>query len=650
MSHRGPDGGAVWVSPSKDVGFGHRRLSVIDLTTAADQPMSNDDGSVWLTFNGEIYNHADIRSELNKIATIKWKTDHSDTEVILRAYEQWGLDCVHRFRGMFAIGIWDKRSDDLLLIRDRIGVKPLYYSIHNERVVFASEIKALLRDPDQKRAVDQESLYHYLSFLTTPAPNTLFEGVKKIPGGCWVRINRDGAVRTERYWDVWDFAKPLPEMSEADLAKRILNELKTSVALRKVSDVPVGVFLSGGIDSSTNAALFSEDASHPLRTFSLGYKGENETYQNELHYAREVAEKLKSDHHEILLDGEDLLKFLPEMVHLQDEPIADPVCVPIFYLSKLARDNGIVVCQVGEGADELYWGYGSWKIKLRLQEIDNWPVPKFIKKIGLGFLKLLGFSHSLPYEFLRRGSEGLPIFWGGAESFTETEKRWLLSPALRERFKNYSSWEALKPIYDRFRTKAWEKSPLHWMTYLDLNLRLPELLLMRVDKMSMGVSLEGRVPFLDHKFVELAMSIPSATKTKDGVSKYILKKAVRGVIPDRIIDRKKQGFGVPVYDFLAGDLNERMHTELREFCEKSGLLDWSRVEQVLKPNRGSPQKGWYLFNLALWWKHFIVGDGTLADRDWIVPPTHYARQPQSSQSTSTTSPNSIDAKTLAQPV
>lgn len=626
MVHRGPDGGEIWISPSRDVGFGHRRLSVIDLTASANQPMTNDDSSIVLTFNGEIYNHAEIRRELNTLKKIAWKTDHSDTEVILRAYEQWGTECVHRFRGMFAIGLWDKRTDNLWLVRDRIGVKPLYYSIHNDRVVFASEIKALLRDPDQKRAVDEESLYHYLSFLTTPAPNTLFEGIKKVPGGSWVKINRKGAVDSKRYWDVWDHTQSLGDLSEAEIAKRILEELKVSVELRKVSDVPVGVFLSGGIDSSTNAALFSKDASHPLHTFSLGYKGDNATYQNELHFAREVAERLKANHHEILLDADDLLRFLPEMTHLQDEPIADPVCVPIFYLSKLARDNGVVVCQVGEGADELYWGYGSWKIKLRLQEMDNWPIPRFIKKAGLLLLRLAGQSHTLGYEFLRRGCAKQPVFWGGAESFTETEKKWLLSPRLREKFKNYSSWEALRPMYERFQKNAWEKSPLNWMTYLDLCLRLPELLLMRVDKMSMGVSLEGRVPFLDHKFVELAMSIPSAVKTRDGVSKYILKKAVRGVIPDRIIDRKKQGFGVPVYDFLSGELGSRMDTELREFCEKSGLLDWAHVEKMLRPNRGSPQKGWYLFNLALWWKHFIIGDGTLADRDWVMPANAYARE------------------------
>lgn len=614
MIHRGPDGGDLWISSDRKVGLAHRRLSIIDLSTAATQPMGNEDGSVWLTFNGEIYNHAAIREELNKLRPIRWKTDHSDTEVILRAYEQWGIDCIEKFRGMFAIGIWDARTEDLWLIRDRIGVKPLYYSLigggSGGRLIFASEIKALLEDREQKRAVNEESLYHYLSFLTTPAPNTLFDGIKKLPGGHWLRVSRDGSMKLHRYWDVWDHTTPLTGKSDEEIAERLLEELRTAVALRKVSDVPVGVFLSGGIDSSTNAALFSEKGDGQVKTFSIGYRGDYKTYKNELHYAREVAERLGADHHERLLTIDDLIDFLPEMIHLQDEPIADPVCVPVYYVSKLARDNGVIVCQVGEGSDELFWGYDSWKIKLRLQQAnDLLPVPRFLKTAGLAALKAAGKDNSLYYEFLRRGAAGEPVFWGGAEAFTENEKKRLLSPRLAARFKHHSSWEALAPIRANFEAKAWEKSALNWMSYLDLNMRLPELLLMRVDKMSMGVSLEGRVPFLDHKFVELAMSIPSAVKTRGGVSKHILKKAVRGVIPDNIIDRPKQGFGVPVYEWTFDRLGSRIQQELRSFCRESGLLNADTVETYLANNRGADT--WYLFNLALWWRHFIKGDRLL---------------------------------------
>jgi asparagine synthase (glutamine-hydrolysing) len=298
-----------------------------------------------------------------------------------------------------------------------------------------------------------------------------------------------------------------------------------------------------------------------------------------------------------------LIDFLPEMIHLQDEPIADPVCVPVYYVSKLARENGVTVCQVGEGADELFWGYPDWKVMLELQYKNAWPVPSPLKKLGLAGLRLMGREKTLYYEWLRRGANDLPVFWGGAEAFTEAQKQSLLSPRLKKRFQNFSSWEAIKPIHDRFRQKAWEHKPLQWMSYLDLNLRLPELLLMRVDKMSMGVSLEGRVPFLDHKFVELAMSIPESVKTKNGNLKHILKKSVRGLIPDELIDRKKQGFGVPIHEWFLDRLGERVNRELKEFTEKTDFLNFKSVEELMKNKNNT--RIWYLFNLALWWKKYF---------------------------------------------
>ncbi|MBI5049145.1 MAG: asparagine synthase (glutamine-hydrolyzing) [Deltaproteobacteria bacterium] len=603
MAHRGPDGAGIWISSDRKIGLGHRRLSIIDLSTVANQPMSNEDDTLWVVFNGEIYNHADIRKELQDIGGHRWKTDHSDTEVILHAFEQWGIDCLHKFRGMFAIALWDVKRKELWLIRDRIGIKPLYYCIHNGRITFASEIKALLNDPDQKRAVNEEAFYHYLSFLTTPAPQTLFDGIKKLPGGTWLKVSEDGQIQEHRYWDVWDYTSPLTNTSEDEIASMLIAELRTAVKLRKVSDVPVGVFLSGGIDSSTNAALFSEGEGGTVKTFSIGYVGEYQTYQNELHYARKMAALVKAEHHERLLTQDDLLDFLPKMVHLQDEPIADPVCVPVYYVSKLARDNGVIVCQVGEGADELFWGYQGWKTALKIQHYNDLPTPRILKKLGLAALRFMGREESLYYEWLRRGAEGQPIFWGGAEAFTEAHKKRLLSSRLREKFAGITSWEAIKPIRKRFEEKAWEKSHLNWMTYIDLNMRLPELLLMRVDKMSMGVSLEGRVPFLDHKFVELAMSIPEAIKTKNGTLKYILKKSVRGLIPDELIDRKKQGFGVPVYEWFFDKLGAQTRKELDDFCSKTDFLDRAEVTKLI--DKGNGPQVWYLLNFALWWKEYI---------------------------------------------
>jgi asparagine synthase (glutamine-hydrolysing) len=603
IAHRGPDGAATWISDDARVGLGFRRLAIIDLSDAAMQPMPNEDGDLRIVFNGEIYNHAEIRPELERLGH-RFRTDHADTEVLVHGFEQWGIDVVHRLRGMFAFAVWDARSDELWLVRDRIGVKPLYWSLHHGRLSFASEIKALLEDPAQERAVDEEALFHYLSFLTTPAPQTLFRGIRKLAGGTWLRVSADGAVREERYWDAWDETQALEDVSEDELAGRVLDELRTSVQLRKVSDVPVGVFLSGGIDSSTNAALFSEGETRPVKTFSIGYDGDYSTYTNEFEYARRMAAVVGAEHHERRLTQDDLLDFLPLMIRLQDEPIADPVCVPVYYVSKLARDNGVVVAQVGEGADELFCGYPSWKTLLGLQRYDDLPVPRALKHAGVALATAAGKGGRREVELLRRGSLGQPIFWGGAESFTQAQKQALLSPRLRRELDGLTSWDAIEPIRRRFDAGAGERSNLNWMSYVDLNLRLPELLLMRVDKMSMGVGLEGRVPFLDHRFVGLALSIPEQAKTNGGTLKHILKKAVRGVIPDDLIDRPKQGFGVPVYEWLFDRLGDRARQELDEFTQKTDLLDRGAVLRLVDAKPGA--EVWYLLNLALWWKEFIA--------------------------------------------
>jgi asparagine synthase (glutamine-hydrolysing) len=631
MSHRGPDGAGNFISPDRRLGLGHRRLAIIDLSEKAAQPMSNEDGTFWVVFNGEIYNHAEIRAELESRGGHRWKTDHSDTEVILHAFEEWGIDCVQKFRGMFAIALWDSNQRQLWLIRDRIGVKPLYYSIHHGRITFASEIKALLEDEEQERDINEEALYYYLSFNATPAPNTLFAGIRKLAPGTWLRVSEDGHIQERRYWDVWDHTQPLTNVSEEEIAERILAELRTAVKLRKISDVPVGVFLSGGIDSSTNAALFSEGDGQPVRTFSIGYDKDYESYPSELPYARRIAQEVGADHHELLLKESDLFESLPKIIRHQDEPLADPVCMPVYFVSKLARDNGVVVCQVGEGSDELFWGYKYWRDSLRLQRCASaFPLPRPIRSLGLGALNLIeqvpgaSYRREFSCEVLRRALSKRPVFWGGAEVFSDVQKQQFLSPRLRKKFGEWSSWEALRPIRQRFEEKAWDPSPLNWMGYLDLNLRLPELLLMRVDKMSMAVSLEARVPFLDHKFVELAMSIPQAVKTKNGVLKYILKKAVRGVIPDELIDRKKQGFGVPVYEWYHNKFGEYVAKEMNGFCKNTDIFRFEGVLPFLK------KRGWALLNVALWWKQYMCS-GTDASKS-VPGPAALETQPATLQS------------------
>ncbi len=602
MVHRGPDGAGVWVSNNKKVGLGHRRLSIIDLSENANQPMSNHEETLQIIFNGEIYNHGDIKKELITLGYRNWKTDHSDTEVILYAFQEWGINCIDKFRGMFAIAIWDSEKKELWLIRDRVGIKPLYYSIHNGRVVFGSEIKALLQDPAQEREVNESGLFHYLSFLTVPSPETLFKGIYKIPPGTWLNFNISGEKKEKRYWDVLNHVEDLQGHTEEEIKDGVLEHLREAVKLRKVSDVPVGVFLSGGIDSSTNAALFSEEEEDPVKTFSIGYEGQHQSYSNELGFAKIASKHANAEYYDKLLNVDDLIDFLPKMIKLQDEPIADPVCMPVYYVSALAKDNGVTVCQVGEGADELFWGYLHWKKVLTAESLAERYIPKIIFKLVVKMLSFFRLDHNRRFEAIKRLSLGQPIYWG-PEPYTHNEKMRLLSPRMREQFSNANSWQSISDIHERFKKHPKTLSHLDWMTYIDLHLRLSELLLMRVDKMSMGVSLETRVPFLDHKLVEYAFSIPTEIKTKDGILKYILKKSVRGIIPDEIIDREKQGFAAPVDDWFNEDLGNLAEKQLLDFCQHTDYLDWEVVKSCLSNN--TKTELWPLLNLALWWNEYI---------------------------------------------
>ena len=603
MQHRGPDADGQWVASDGRVGLGFRRLAIVDLSPSANQPMSNEDGSLQIVFNGEIYNHAEIRKELEALGGHRWKTDHSDTEMIVHAFEQWGIRCLERFRGMFAIGIWNASRRELWLIRDRVGIKPLYYSLRSGKLTFASEIKALLEDPEQPRALDEDAFFHFLSFLVAPAPDTLFQGIKKVPAGCWLRVSADGQIHTERYWEPWSKSQARTDISEAAAIDELMARLRDAVQLRKVSDVPVGVFLSGGIDSSTNTVLFSEGEAKPVQTFSVGYDQEYPSYTNEFEYARLIAKKVGAQHREIVLRQQDLMDFLPRMVELQDEPIADPVCIPVYYVSKLARDHGVIVCQVGEGADELFCGYPFWDRILRTERTLSRPGMNLVGAAAMGALGLAGHPRSLLYEQMRRARAGTPIFWGGAEAFSQRGKELLLSARLRKRFHGRTSWDYVETVHRRFREQASEPSPLHWMTYLDLNLRLPELLLMRVDKMGMGASVECRVPFLDHKFVEFALSLPQSLLYQPHEPKRLLKKAVSGLLPSEIINRPKQGFGVPITEWFFELLGENARSTLRQFARETDYFDPREIEELITRKRTTQM--WYLYNFVLWWRRYI---------------------------------------------
>jgi asparagine synthase (glutamine-hydrolysing) len=603
IAHRGPDGAGTWIAPDGRIGFAHRRLAIIDPAPAAAQPMSDADGRLWITYNGEIYNHAEVRAELERAGRTRWRTDHSDTEVILQAFAHWGIEGLARLRGMFAFALWDAERRELWLVRDRIGIKPLYYAFAGDRLLFGSEIKAILADSTVERRVDEGALFHFLSFLTAPAPHTLFAGVRKLPCATWLRVTADGRVTERRYWDLWDHVRPGGDAREQAVAARLIDGLEDAVQLHKVADVPVGVFLSGGIDSSTNAVLFSRRETRPVRTFSIGYQGDYPSYPSELEYARAIAQRIGAEHHELLLSEEHLLSFLPEMIWLQDEPIADPVCIPVHYVSRLAREHGVKVCQVGEGADELFAGYPSWRTTAALERLAGLPLTGPAKRAGAAALARRGGTRGFRYEWLRRSAAGLPIFWGGAEAFTEGEKRELLAPRLRAEFARRSSWEVIEPFWERFQRSAPDPHPLNWMAYIDLNLRLPELLLMRVDKMSMGVALEARVPYLDHRFVELAMGIDPRLKVRHRTLKYILKRAVRDLIPPGHLRRPKQGFGLPLREWFSGALGRHARDTLERFCRHTDLLDPAAVRRVL--DEGRPNQTWYLLNFALWWERYV---------------------------------------------
>ena len=600
LKHRGPDGSANWISSTRNVGFGHTRLSILDLTTSANQPFLDNTKNYVITFNGEIYNFKEIKKILLKKG-YSFKTKNSDTEVLLLSYIEWGLKCVDKFRGMFAFAIWDNLKKKVFLVRDRVGVKPLYYKFDSEKLIFSSEIKAILLDPDYIPEIDEESMYHYLTFLCTPAPKTMFKEINKLEAGTWLSFDEKGNSEKKQYWD------PLKDKELTDLEninKVLGRTLEESIKYRGISDVDVGVFLSGGIDSSTNAYFFSKNSKKNIKTFSIGYDQKYKSYKSELNYARIVAKHIKSLHFEKKLRKDDVKNFIFDMVYFQDEPISDPVCVPIFYVSKLARANNVKVCQVGEGADELFFGYTNWlrtsKINLLL---NNNFFPNFLKKLILLLYKKFNIQYKYTSDLLRRSLEKKPIFWGGAEAFSSFEKNQLFSNSFKKKIKNFDSWDCIRPHYEFFNKNAKYKSIENWMTYLDLKIRLPELILMRIDKMTMANSLEARVPFLDHNLVQKTIDLPKNIKIKKNKLKVLLKDIVKGLLPNEILNRKKQGFGLPLKEWFEDGLGINEKQIINEFVNKTDFFKKENIQKII--NRKGDTRLWFILNLAIWWKVFI---------------------------------------------
>lgn len=602
IANRGPDGQGLQILAHGRIGMVHRRLAIIDLSEAANQPMCDVNEDIWVVFNGEIYNHGEIREELNRTKHIEWKTDHSDTEVIIHAYTAWGIKCLKKFRGMFAIALWDKKKDIVYLIRDRLGIKPLYYGVTDNRINFASSAAALLEDNEQSREIDKEALFDFLSLLAVPAPNTLFKKIKKIPAGHYMELKPDGGINQRCYWAPCSYlAGESIKEDESVIKKTLLSKLRRSTELRKISDVPVGVFLSGGVDSSTNLALFSEGEKE-VNTFTVGYKRTRD-YKNENKYARNMADYCHAIHHDEILDDESILSFLDELKIMCDDPIADPVIISQFYIAKLAIDNGIKVVQVGEGADELFAGYTYWK-QHSIYEKLNIIVPGIVKrklyKAVVGNGKLTGKNA----EFLRRAAENEGIFWGsGAVYIEEDRKKELFHRDFMRDIGSHKTWDNFKNIYRKCKPKMISNT-VGWMACVNFNFRLPELLLARTDRACMAVGLEGRVPFLDHKLVEWGLRIPEKLKIRKGVHKYILKEAVRGVIPDDVIDRKKVGFGLPFIEWYKGRLGNVMKEKVMTFASQSGFFVESEIYKFMDEKNNDPTGIWALFILSLWWEQY----------------------------------------------
>jgi len=588
--------------------LGHRRLSIIDLSSAGHQPMSNEDGTIWIVFNGEIYNHEKIRKRLIK-AGHKYKS-RTDTETIIHLYEEVGPDCVNEIEGMFSFCIWDQNKKRMFLARDRMGKKPLYYTIQNGLFIFASEIKAILEHPEIKRDLDPEAFYHYLTFAITPAPFTLFSGIKKLACGYSMLMGEEGTPVINRYWDA--IFPTRNDISEEECIQNIRCFLSRSVEKRMMSDVPFGVFLSGGIDSSTNVALMAGLMNQPVRTFSVGFA--DQPHMNEFEYASQVAREFKTDHHEIIITHKDLMDYVPSLIFHQDEPIADWVCVPLYFVSKLARDSDTIVIQIGEGSDEIFFGYDGYKIMLDIYNRYWTPymqLPAFIRKL---FYRILSPYFMMRREItkediLRRAAINQEFYWGGAIPHYENQKHRILGRGFPDN-KTYDSHDIVREHTDHLKEIKPEADYVEQMIYLELKIRLPELLLMRVDKIVMSTSVEGRAPYLDQDLVKFVMSIPTGLKIKNGVTKYILKKSVEGLIPDNIIYRKKQGFGAPVKEWFTGELGQYITDGiLNSGLRKREWLNYRKMEELLRAQREDRFDQsfalWNIFNLSKWYDYWI---------------------------------------------
>ena len=599
LAHRGPDDEGLFCDGP--IGLAHRRLSIVDLSLAGHQPMVSPGGTLWITFNGEIYNFPELRKELESRGVVF--RSHADTEVLLAFWELEGPACLERLSGMFAFGLWDSRRRTLVLARDRVGKKPLYYYADSHKALFASEPKGIYADPDVPADADLDAIHAYLRYGYVPTPMSAFLGLARVPPGHYVEISADGRVKTTRYWRLR--YRPKLQVDEEQACAMLEEHLREAVRRRLVADVPLGVFLSGGIDSSLVVALMAELTGRPVKTFSIGF--EDEAY-NELSWARLIASQYHTDHHEFVVKP-DAVAVLPQIVWHYNEPFADSSAIPTYYLSELARRH-VTVALNGDGGDENFAGYERYRLHLVTTRLDR------LSRAGK---RVLGLAvRALPANPSTSRSGRLRRYW--LDAMTESRRRYarwvtvfpesataeLYRPWFREATAGNDPTDLLLTAY------ALADTPdlLDAMLGADILTYLPDDLLVKMDIASMAHGLEARSPLVDHALMEFAALLPSKLKLRRGDKKYLLKRVARGRVPASILGRPKQGFGVPIADWLRGPLRDMLHDTLfGRAARERGLFEPRMLQRMIDEHDHSigerhPQL-WALFMLELWFARFI---------------------------------------------
>lgn len=599
LHHRGPDAQGVHVGPH--IGLGQTRLAIIDLSESGNPPLSNADDTVWIVFNGEIYNFQELRSLLpDGKYVFKTKTD---TEVLLHLYQEFGPKCLQHLRGMFAIAIWDVRAQRLFAARDRLGKKPFYWTKTAQGFVFGSEIKALMADPSVSRQPNFRAIDAYLTHQYVPSPLTAFEGIHKLAPGHWMTCDLHGQISIERYWAPPESA-PAPFRSEEEVMKEILTRLNECVRLRLISDVPIGAFLSGGIDSGTVVALMAQQMSQPVKTFSIGFEEEE---FNELPYARLVAQKYGTDHQELIVKA-DVKGLLPKLVEHYNEPFADSSSIPSYYVAEMARRQ-VTVVLTGDGGDESFAGYSHYQQTLRWQKAD--AVPYWMRAaLGGGLDHILGMP---PYNntlararrVIRSLAGNLPQRYALQMSIWKPEEK---AFAYTRNFAGLADHS----VSSHFLTPDWREGmdALQWMMRQDQSRYLPDCLNVKTDIASMANSLELRSPFLDHTLMEFAATIPSSLKLRGGRSKWILRQAASKLLPPELLSKPKTGFGIPLAHWLRSDLRSLAEEHLFDArAQRRDLFQPSRIKTMWgehqSRSRDWSSRLWELLILEMWFRRFI---------------------------------------------